>query len=105
MGEQDRNIVVIDPLAGTIQIIKPVVMRIIDAHEMKRSLIPSDSDRFIEQYPDPHPLECRDHPDGIVIAEHTVDRILEMGPDALHARQRWLTRAKGLVPEIPGDHA
>ncbi len=75
-------------------IIDLIVMRVVNTGEIDALAIPGKRFALIEQYPNSHFLETRDHANRIVIAQHPIHHFSEMGPQLLHALKRIIKWSK-----------
>ncbi len=88
-----------------VDVVDLVIVGVVDPDQVQQGPVPLYSHRLVEQYPDAHVLEPGDQADAVVIAEHGIDRTLQLGADDAHARQGRADRAIGLGPVVPGEHA
>src|SRR6516165_1688195 len=58
---------------------------------------------LVEQHPDPHVLQSGNHPDRVVITQHTVNRPFKMQSDLRHFFESCLEWAEGLAAIITGQ--
>jgi len=90
---------------GFLDVVDPVVVRVVDADEMDALIAALEGFGLVEQHADPHFLQPRDHADRVVVAEHPEDRPRDL---CAHPRQSLEGRREG--PERPpaivaGQHA
>ena len=91
-----------DAVCGLLDIVHAIEMRVVDAGKMNGCAAALDLHLLVEQHPDAHLLERWHHADRVVIAEHAIDRAVEVLAETADAGDRLGVRAECLSPVIAG---
>ena len=78
MREENGNHIVWNGGGHFLNIIGAIVVGIINASQLDALVAADNRHEFIEEQSNPHRFDFGDHPDRVVIAEHRVDRHLEV---------------------------
>ena len=75
MRQQDGESVARNFGCRFLDVIDPIIMRIVDAGEVDRFISARNDLAFVEQYSDSHVFKFGNHENRIVVSQHGVDRV------------------------------
>ncbi len=105
MGKQDGKFIRRYIGCCSFKVVRPVKVRIIDPGKMNALGTVTDRNGLVQQHSDSHFLESRQHPNAVMISEHTVHRLFDKPAEARHCVEGSLIRPEALPPVITGENA
>jgi len=87
-----------------VKVVGAKVMRVIDADQCQRVAFTLDMHRFVHEHPYPERFHARHHADGVVVAEHGIDGLAKVRPQACQRFERGPRRARTCGTKIASQH-
>ena len=103
--QQDRKPVIGQLRNRLLDVVDPVIVRVVDADDMDALVAAHQGLGFIEQHANPHLLQPGDHADRVVVAEHAEDRPLDLRADPRQSFEGGVERPERLAAIVAGQHA
>lgn len=105
VGQQDRELIVGHRGGGLFDVVDPVEVRVVDAGQEYVAAASLYYYVLVQQHPDPHPFDIRDHLDRVVIPKDATDIAPDNFPQTQHLAKTGLKRAEGPTAIVPCQNA
>ncbi len=103
--EEDRRLAVGHGIRGLLDVVDAEEVAVVHPREMQHGAVALQGHRLVQEQPDAHVLEGRDHAHAVVVAEDRVDRVGEVQAQPAHALDGGLHGAEGPGPVVAREHA
>ena len=91
--------------SSLLNVVSKIEMRIVDTGKVYAFSVTFDDLTLIQQHSDAHPLKLGQHPDGVMISQHAIDRLFQHSTNPGHAGNCLIVRTKGLPPVVASQNA
>src|ERR1019366_3748296 len=100
MREQNGDLAMRDSRGGLLDIVRSVVVGVVNSSQMDMLVATDNRFAFIEQHSNPHRFDFREHSDRVLIAEYSINRSMELIAHCCQAIKSSFERTKCLAPEV-----